>query len=884
LGDRQRLLAFVAWGINSKEGEQKTHYCKYFRWLGLKKMMNPQSPFWSLPTDQVLQQTHSTTSGLSRQDAKQRLSEYGANSLKQKHKSSVFILLLNQFKSPIILILIFAAVLSIFLKDALDATIILTIVLISGLLGFWQERGASNAVEKLLALVQVKATVLRDSQAQEIPNEEVVPGDIVVLCAGKNIPGDCLVLESKDLSVNEAALTGETYPVDKLNGVLPAVTGLNQRTNSLYMGTNVISGTAKAVVVHTGKETEFGKVSERLKLRPPETEFEHGLSKFGYFLMEVTLVLVALIFAANVYLHRPVLESFMFSLALAVGLTPQLLPAIVSVNLARGAQTMAKKRVIVKRLPAIENFGSMNVFCTDKTGTLTEGAVKIHSAVDVEGKESVGAASPQANRVLLYAYLNAASESGYVNPIDAAIREYKTFDISGYQKLDEVPYDFNRKRLSILFKKDNSHLIVTKGALKNILDVCSIVETAEGKKIDIGDQRQKLHQQAEDLGSKGFRALGVAYRDFNQDSFSKDDETNMTFLGYLALFDPPKAGIADTLKELELLGVTPKMITGDSKAVAISIIQQVGLPEPKALTGSELEKLSDEALMHRVQDTNVFAEVEPNQKERIIIALKKAGNVVGYLGDGINDASALHAADVGISVESAVDVAKEAADIVLMEKDLNVLLAGVKEGRVTFANTLKYVFMATSANFGNMFSMAGISLVLPFLPLLPSQILLTNLLTDFPELTIATDRVDKELVNKPRRMDIKFIRNFMIVFGLLSSIFDYLTFGALLLLLHAQPEQFRTGWFLESVISASLVVLVVRTRQSILNSKPGKYLLRATLATIGVTIITPWTPLATLLGFQPLPLIFMLVLGAIVVFYVTAAENVKRVFYSRVKF
>ena len=839
--------------------------------------MNPQlSTFWSLPTDQVLQQTHSTTSGLSSQDAKQRLSEYGANSLKQTHKSSALVLLLNQFKSPIILILIFAALLSIFLKDALDAIIILAIVLISGLLGFWQERGASNAVEKLLALVQVKATVLRDNQSQEIPNQEVVPGDIVVLCAGKNIPGDCLVLESKDLSVNEAALTGETYPVDKLNGVLPAETGLNQRTNSLYMGTNVISGTGKAVVVHTGKETEFGKVSERLKLRPPETEFEHGLSKFGYFLMEVTLVLVALIFAANVYLHRPVLESFMFSLALAVGLTPQLLPAIVSVNLARGAQTMAKKRVIVKRLPAIENFGSMNVFCTDKTGTLTEGEVKIHSAVDVEGKDS--------DRVLLYAYLNAASESGYVNPIDKAIREYKTFDISGYQKLDEVPYDFNRKRLSILFKKDSTHLIVTKGALKNILDVCSTVETAEGKTIDIADQRQKLHQQAEDLGSKGFRALGVAYRDCDRDSFTKDDETNMTFMGYLALFDPPKPGIADTLKELQQLGVTPKMITGDSKAVAMSIIQQVGLPEPKALTGSELEKLSDEALMHRVQETNVFAEVEPNQKERIIIALKKAGNVVGYLGDGINDASALHAADVGISVESAVDVAKEAADIVLMEKDLNVLIEGVKEGRITFANTLKYVFMATSANFGNMFSMAGISLFLPFLPLLPSQILLTNLLTDFPELTIATDRVDKELVNKPRRMDIKFIRNFMIVFGLLSSIFDYLTFGALLFLLHAQPQQFRTGWFLESVISASMVVLVVRTRKSIFSSKPGKYLLMATLATVGVTIVIPWTPLGTLLGFQRLPLSFMLVLAGIVMLYITAAENVKRVFYSRVKF
>ncbi|BAY19951.1 magnesium-transporting ATPase, E1-E2 family protein (plasmid) [Anabaenopsis circularis NIES-21] len=836
---------------------------------------------------------HSTTAGLSRQDAKQRLSEFGANSLKQKHKSSAWMLLLNQFKSPIILILIFAAVLSIFLKDPADAIIILTIVFISGLLGFWQERGASNAVEKLLALVQVKATVLRDGQSQEIPTEEIVRGDIVLLSAGKNIPGDCLVLESKDLSVDEAALTGETYPVDKLSGVLPAETGLAQRTNSLYMGTNVISGTAKAVVVHTGKETEFGKVSERLKLRPSETEFERGLGKFGYFLMEVTLILVVLIFVANVYLHRPVLESFLFSLALAVGLTPQLLPAIVSVNLARGAKKMAKKQVIVKRLPAIENFGSMNVFCTDKTGTLTEGEVKIHAAVDVEGKES--------DRVLLYAYLNAASESGYVNPIDAAIRQHKTFDISSYQKLDEVPYDFNRKRLSILFKKaenavlgsaqvkqfsktENTHLIITKGALKNILDVCSTVETGEGKTIDIVNQRQKLHQQAEDLGSKGFRALGVAYRDFNQDSFTKDDETNMTFLGYLALFDPPKAGIADTLKELELLGITPKMITGDSKAVAMSIIQQVGLPQPKALTGSELEKLSDEALIHRVQQTNVFAEVEPNQKERIIIALKKAGNVVGYLGDGINDASALHAADVGISVESAVDVAKEAADIVLMAKDLNVLVEGVKEGRITFANTLKYVFMATSANFGNMFSMAGISLFLPFLPLLPSQILLTNLLTDFPELTIATDRVDRELVNKPRRMDIKFIRNFMIVFGLLSSVFDYLTFGALLLLLHAQEEQFRTGWFLESVISASLVVLVVRTRQSIFNSKPGKYLLMATLATIGATIIIPWTPLASLFGFQPLSLSFMLVLGAIVVFYVTAAENVKRVFYSHVKF
>jgi P-type Mg2+ transporter len=847
-------------------------------------MNSTNFPFWSLPTAQVLQNMRASVNGLSPQDANQRLIEYGPNNLKPQRKSSWLGLLLNQFKSPIILILIFAAILSIFLQDAADAIIILVIVLISGLLGFWQEQGATDAVEKLLALVKVKATVLRRGVTQEIPHEKVVPGDIVLLAAGGNIPGDCLVLESKDLSVNEAALTGETFPTDKMKGVLPKEAGLSQRTNTLYMGTHVISGSAKVLVVKTGKQTEFGKVSERLKLRPSETEFEHGLSKFGYFLMEVTLILVVLIFVVNVYLHRPVLESFLFSLALAVGLTPQLLPAIVSVNLARGAKQMAKKQVIVKRLPAIENFGSMNIFCTDKTGTLTAGEVKIHAAIDTEGNESNDESSTQANRVLFYAYLNAASESGYINPIDEAIRQHQSFDISGYQKKDEVPYDFHRKRLSILFATAHSHLIITKGALNNILEVCSTVETAPGQFIDITEKRQKLQQRAETLGNQGFRTLGVAYRALNQSSFSKEDEANMTFLGYLALFDPPKAGIADTLRELEQLGITPKMITGDSRAVAISITQKIGLSNAKVLTGSQLHQLSDEALMHQVQQTNVFAEVEPNQKERIIIALKKAGNVVGYMGDGINDASALHAADVGISVESAADVAKEAADIVLMQKDLNVLIEGVKEGRITFANTLKYVFMATSANFGNMFSMAGISLFIPFLPLLPSQILLTNLLTDFPEMTIASDRVDGELVNKPRRMDIKFIRSFMVVFGLLSSVFDYLTFGALLLLLHAQPEQFRTGWFMESAISASLVVLVVRTRQSIFHSKPGKYLLSATLATVAVVLIIPFTPLAHLLGFRALPLRFVLVLGAIVALYAIVAESVKHLFYSRVNF
>lgn len=828
--------------------------------------------FWNLPTEKLLEQLHSSPQGLTTPESQKRLIQYGANSLKQKCKSHTFSLLLNQFKSPIILILMGAAILSSFLGDTINSLIILAIVLFSGLLGFWQERGAADAIAKLLAMVEVKARILRDGKLKDIPLDEVVPGDIVQVSAGDNIPGDCLILESQTLSIDEATLTGETYPVAKNVGVLPTETGLSQRTNSLLIGTHVVSGSATAVVVHTGKMTEFGKISERLKLRPPETEFETGIRKFGYFLLEITLTLVALIFAANVYLQRPVLDSFMFSLALAVGLTPQLLPVIVSINLAHGAKQMAKKQVVVKHLPAIENFGSMNVLCSDKTGTLTDGQVNIKSALDVNGQES--------DRVLFYAYLNAAMESGYINPIDEAIRSHKSFDISAYQKLGEIPYDFNRKCLSILLAKGDEKLLVTKGSLINILDICTDVEQEEGKTIELAPMRSQIQQRAEDLGSQGFRILGVAYRQLTTDKLDPKDETNLTFLGYLALYDPPKSDIKGTIADLARLGVTLKMITGDSHAVATSIAQQVGLEQTKVLTGSDLQKMSAGALLHQVDQVNVFAEVEPNQKERIIVALKRSGNVVGYLGDGINDASALYAADVGISVDTAVDVAKEAADIVLMQKDLNVLLGGIKSGRTTFANTLKYVFMATSANFGNMFSMAGISLFLPFLPLLPKQILLTNLLTDFPEMTIASDRVDREQVSKPRRWDIRFIRNFMLVFGLLSSVFDYLTFAALLFLLHADQAQFRTGWFMESVISASMIVLVIRTHQSILKSRPSRPLFFATIIIVIITLIFPYTPIAGILGFEPLPLEFLLVLALIVGLYIFCAENVKRVFYQ----
>jgi Mg2+-importing ATPase len=643
------------------------------------------------------------------------------------------------------------------------------------------------------------------------------------------------------------------------------------------MGTHVVSGSATALIVRTGKETEFGKVSERLKLRPQETDFEHGIRRFGYFLMEVTLVLVVAIFAINVYLARPVLDSFLFSLALAVGLTPQLLPAIISINLSHGAKRMAQKKVIVKRLASIENFGSMNVICSDKTGTLTEGIVHVQSACNVEGAPS--------DKVLLHAYLNAFYETGFTNPIDEAIRTHRQFDLSGYQKQDEIPYDFLRKRLSILVLHDDTHLMVTKGAMLNVLDVCTSVETGDGTIVDINTVRDRIEQHFEEFSRKGFRTLGIAYKNMGSESrISKDHETGMTFSGFLVLFDPPKPNIIETITSLKNLGVALKIITGDNHLVAANVSQQMGLSDTKILMGHDLRQLSDAALLKRVSDVDVFAEIEPNQKERIILALKKAGNVVGYMGDGMNDASALHAADVGISVDGAADVAKDAADIVLLEKDLGVLVQGVREGRATFANTLKYVFMATSANFGNMFSMAGVSLILPFLPLLPKQILLTNLMTDFPEMTIATDSVDKEMIDYPRRWDIKAIRKFMITFGIVSSVFDFLTFGVLLLVLHATQVQFRTGWFLESVVSASLIVLVIRSRRPSFKSRPGKYLLMATLSIVVITVIVPFTPFAKIFGFSPLPFSFLLLIGIIVLFYIFAAEMAKKVFYKRVKF
>ena len=835
------------------------------------------APFYHADEDSLIRALDTSAQGLSSEEASKRLKTYGYNRIDSSKRTNSFLIFLNQFKSPITIILVASAILSFFLGEKTDSLIIMIIIVISAVLGFFQEKGAANAIRKLLEMVNVETKVMRDGQEKSVPIEQAVPGDITVLSAGNMVPGDCRLLESCDLFANEATLTGETFPAEKKCGTMNPDARLGERTNSLFMGTNVVSGTGKAVIVSTGINTEFGNISKQLRQLQPETDFEKGIRRFGYLLMEITLILVIIIFSVNIYLHKPVLDSFLFSLAIAVGLTPQLLPAIISINLSRGAYNMAREKVIVKKLSSIENLGSMQVLCSDKTGTLTEGKVAVDKSIDYNAESS--------EKAFRMAFLNAVFESGFKNPIDDAIRKQGKFSTAGYTKLDELPYDFIRKCLSILISGSEGKLMVTKGAFEQVMEKCVSVEDAHGKQFKMDEVRELLMKQFTQFSQQGYRILGVAYKAIPHamEKMDKKDESDMVLLGLLLFTDPPKADSASTLNQLRQLGITLKIITGDNPLVAEHISRQVGINEPVVISGADLSQMSTEALIRQVGQTDVFAAVEPGQKERIILALKRAGHVVGFIGDGINDATALHAADVGISVSGAVDVAKEAAGIVLLGNDLQVLINGVKEGRKTFANTLKYIFMATSANFGNMFSMAGSSLFLSFLPLLPKQVLLANLLTDVPEMTIATDSVDSSMLIQPRRMNIAFIRKFMIVFGIISSIYDYITFGILIFFLKAGVDQFRTGWLIESVISASLIVLIVRTSNAFYKSKPGRYLLIATICVILFTIMLPFTPLSPVLGLVPLPIPFYGWLMLIIFCYALTAEIAKRFFYRMVK-
>ncbi len=845
-------------------------------------MINQPSPYWSQSPDSLLAALGSTPNGLSAADAMQRLKKSGPNVLKVREKVTAMGLFLNQFKSPIILILLFATGVSAALGEWVDALIVLAIVLGSAVLSFWQEYSANTAAEKLRAQVKIKATVLRDGQPQTIPAEEVVPGDVVLLSAGSLVPADGVLLEASDFYVNQAVLTGETFPVEKKPGPVAVQASLAQRVNCVFMGTNVRSGSARVLIVRTGTATAFGQIAERLTLRPPETEFERGIRRFGYLLTEVMLLLVLIVFAVNVFFNKSVIDSLLFSVALAVGLTPQLLPAIISINLSRGSQAMAAEGVIVRRLESIENFGSMDVLCTDKTGTLTEGVVQLDGALDVAGQPS--------DAVFRYACLNASLQTGLANPLDEAILATgathfgSALHLDDVTKVDEVPYDFVRKRLSVVVQDGEQRLLISKGALDNVLAVCTQVEDHEAI-VPLDDaHRAQIQQRFAEWSGQGFRVLGVATKPMPlQQAYTRDDEHDLIFCGYLLFFDPPKPGVLETIADLAQLGVQLKIITGDNRLVALHTAEAIGMKVTGVLTGAELNDLRDEALWQAAERANLFVEVDPNQKERIILALQKMGHVVGYMGDGINDAPALHAADVGISVDKAVDVAKQAADFVLLERDLAVLHQGIVLGRTTFANTLKYVFITTSANFGNMFSMAGASLFLPFLPMLPMQILLTNFLTDFPAMTIAGDSVDRELVERPRRWNIQFIRDFMVTFGTVSSVFDYLTFGMLLFIFHATTDQFRTGWFLVSVLTELLILLVIRTQRPFFKSKPGGYLLISALIVGGVTLVLPYVPLSELLGFTPLPTSLLLVLGGIAVLYVVSSELAKKAFYRKVE-
>ncbi|MBI5493189.1 MAG: magnesium-translocating P-type ATPase [Deltaproteobacteria bacterium] len=808
----------------------------------------------------------SSPSGLTDDEAAERLKEHGPNLLKKKERLSKAALFLNQFKNPIVLILLFAVVVSAVVKDFIESAIIFVILLASGFLGFIQEYSAANSVEALLKAVKTRVTAIRGGARKDVLMEEAVPGDIVLLSAGSRVPADAVLLEAKDFFVNEAILTGETFPVEKA----PFNGGGQEKRGAVFMGSSVTSGTARALVVNTGAKTQAGMIARRLVSRPPETDFERGIRHFGYFLMEVTLVLVLIVFAVNVYFRLPVIDSLMFSLALAVGLTPQLLPAIVSVNLSKGSLDMSKKDVIVKRLASIENFGTMDILCTDKTGTLTEGKVFLDDYLDHRGRRN--------DKTLFYAYLNAAMQTGLANPIDEAVTA-RRHDAAGYEKVDEIPYDFERKRLSVAVRGAEGNLLISKGALSHIIEVCGSIEE-DGNEGPIAPHLQAIEELYDGWSAKGIRVLGLAYRKVaEKKAYTKADEDGMTFLGFLLFLDPPKKDAGRLISELGSLGIEVKIITGDNRLIARHVAEMVGFPVKGLITGPELAGMSHEAILHASLRCNIFAEVDPIQKEKIILSLKNAGHVVGFLGDGINDASAIRASDVGISVDTAADVAKDAADIVLLEKGLETLKDGVIEGRKTFANTMKYVFMATSANFGNMFSVAGASLLLPFLPMLPKQILLTNLLTDLPEMTIAADEVDSDLIKRPRRWDIGFIKRFMVFFGVISSVFDYVTFGVLLYAFKAGPVLFRTGWFVESVLSASFAVLCLRTRRPFFSSRPGRLLLLTTLLTAAVTIAIPGLPFSGILAFVPLPASFIAGLILILASYILLIEAGKRAFY-----
>ncbi len=846
----------------------------------------------TLPVEEVINRFNSTPQGLSSDQATERIEIYGTNELAKEHKHSAIKEFLAHFKSPLVIILLIAGIISGIFGEVANTGIILTIIFVSVILDYYQENKAEKSAQLLKQAVTTTATVIRDNVKQEIKLSQIVPGDIVFLSAGDITPADARVINAKDLFVNQSALTGESFPVEKTIAPLKGkVSSIVDWTNFCFMGTSVVSGSATAVVVKTGGATEYGKIAKKLIEKAPETEFERGIRNFGFLIMQVTFLLVMFVFLI-ISLRNPttdgVVTALLFAVALAVGLTPELLPMIITINLSRGAMAMSKKGVIVKRLSAIENFGSMNVLCTDKTGTLTENKIKLILNVDLEGEED--------EKVFMYSFLNSNFQTGLKSPLDEAILKHKDVDTSKWLKIDEVPFDFIRRRVSVVVERGHQRFFIAKGAPEEILKACSYYELRRTVADLTEEARKKIEQKYQDYSAEGLRVLGIAYKRLKEQKavYSINDENDMVFLGFVAFLDPPKETAKQSLQLLTKAGIELKILTGDNELVTRKVCETLGFEIKGIALGSDIANMSDEALTAIVEEANIFCRVNPVQKDRIIALLKRNGHVVGYMGDGINDAPSLKTSDVGVSVDNAVDVAKESADIILLRNDLTVLAEGILEGRKTFGNTMKYIMLGVSSNFGNMFSVAGASVFLPpgFLPMLPVQILLNNLLYDVSQSTITTDRVDDEYVERPKRWDIAFIRRFMVSLGPVSSLFDFLTFFMMLfvfipivplaLISPAQQHLFQTAWFIESLCSQILVVFVIRTRRTpFWKSKPSKYLVISSIAIIAFALIVPFTPLGELFLFVPPPPLFFVALAILLTSYLLMAELVKVWFYKR---
>ncbi len=823
-----------------------------------------------MPDARALAREPAGEAGLSSAEAHRRARRFGPNTLHARVERSVVVELAHRFRSPLVLILLAASLVSAASGDVASFVIIASTVTLSIGLDFVQEHRASRAAQALGRRVQVHAVVVRDARALRVPVDRLVPGDLVQLAPGCIVPGDGRLLASNGLHVNEALLTGEPFPVEKR-------VAAGARDDDLFMGTSVVSGSATMRITHTAGATRMGAITRGLAAEPPPGSFERGVRAFGMLILRLTLFMVLFVLLVNAAFHRPLLESFLFAVALAVGLTPELLPMIVSVTLARGALRLAGEHVIVKRLAAIEGLGGMDVLCTDKTGTLTQARIRLERAVDLAGAPSA--------EVLEAAFLNSALQAGLATPLDEALRERRPFDPAPWRKLAEVPFDFERRRVAVLADGPGGRRLLVKGAAEDLLVLASRYAVAGSTRTLPWDDaaHERALRELERLGAAGLRVLGVAVREFAGERIDARDERDLVFLGFAAFDDPPKRDAPHALAELAAAGVAVKVLTGDGAPVTQHLCRALGLEVRAVLTGAEIDRMDDPALAARVEATTLFCRVDPMQKERVVRLLKARGHTVGFLGDGINDAPALHAADVSLSVENAVDVAKEAADLILMKRDLGVVSRGVAEGRRTFANIRKYVLMGTSSNFGNMFSMAGAALFLPFLPLLPTQILLNNLLYDVSEVPIPLDRADPGDLARPQRWDMPLIRNFMWVLGPVSSLFDFLTFYVLLVVLGAGETLFRTGWFIESLATQVLVIFVIRTRGAALASRPSPALAATSLAVVALAVALPFTPLAPALGFEPPPPLFFAVLAVLVAAYLVLAELAKRAFYQRAR-